>query len=112
VNSCAPEGKTVHAPEGKAVHAPTGKAIHAPAGKAIHAPTGWYWLFVLFLLAIVLSVLLRFTDSHYPFGIFRLFYNQMEGNIDRIHDDSLYWPGTDTSIKSGVVELVLRAVCQ
>jgi hypothetical protein len=33
----------------------------------------------------------------------------MEGNIDRIHDDSLYWPGTDTSIKSGVVELVLRA---
>ena len=57
----------------------------------------------------MLSVLLRLTDSHYPFGIFRLFYNQMEGNIDRIHDDSLYWPGTDTSIKSVVVELVLRA---
>jgi hypothetical protein len=33
-------------------------------------------LFVLlyfFLLAIVLSVLLRFTDSEYPFGIFKLF---------------------------------------
>jgi hypothetical protein len=26
--------------------------------------------FVLFLLAIVLSVLLRYTDSDYPFGIF------------------------------------------
>jgi hypothetical protein len=29
--------------------------------------------FVLFLLAIVLSVLLRHTDSDYPFGIFKLF---------------------------------------
>jgi len=29
-------------------------------------------LFVLFLLAIVLSVLLRFTDSDYPFGISKL----------------------------------------
>ena len=29
-------------------------------------------IFVLFLLAIVLSVL-RFTDSDYPFGIFKLF---------------------------------------
>ena len=29
--------------------------------------------FVLFLLAIVLSVLLRSTDSDYPFGIFKLF---------------------------------------
>jgi hypothetical protein len=28
--------------------------------------------FVLFLLAIVLSVLLRYTDSDYPFGIFKL----------------------------------------
>ena len=28
-----------------------------------------------FLLAIVLSVLLRFTDSDYPFGIFKLFLN-------------------------------------
>jgi hypothetical protein len=31
-------------------------------------------MFVLFLLAIVLSVLLRFTFSDYPFGIFKLFY--------------------------------------
>jgi len=30
-------------------------------------------LFVLFLLAIVLSVLLRFQDSDYPFAIFKLF---------------------------------------
>jgi len=30
-------------------------------------------LFVLFLFAIVLSVLLRFMDSDYPFGIFKLF---------------------------------------
>ena len=30
-------------------------------------------LFVLFLLAIVLSVLLRFTDSDYSFGIFKPF---------------------------------------
>jgi hypothetical protein len=29
--------------------------------------------FVLFLLAIVLSVLLRYTDSDYHFGIFKLF---------------------------------------
>jgi hypothetical protein len=29
--------------------------------------------FVLFLLAIVLSVLLQYTDSDYPFGIFKLF---------------------------------------
>jgi len=32
--------------------------------------------FVLVLLAIVLSVLLRFTDSDYPFGIFKLFFLQ------------------------------------
>ena len=30
-------------------------------------------LIVIFLLAIVLSVLLRFTDSGYPFGLFKLF---------------------------------------
>ena len=30
--------------------------------------------FVLFLLAIVLSVLFRYTDSDYPFGIFKLFF--------------------------------------
>ena len=30
--------------------------------------------FVLFLLAIVLSVLLRYADSDYPFGIFKLFF--------------------------------------
>ena len=30
------------------------------------------FLFVLFLLAIVFSILLRYTDSDYPFGIFEL----------------------------------------
>jgi hypothetical protein len=30
--------------------------------------------FVLFLLVIVLSVLFRYTDSDYPFGIFKLFF--------------------------------------
>jgi len=28
----------------------------------------------IFLLAIVLSVLLRYTDSDYPYGIFKLFF--------------------------------------
>ena len=32
-------------------------------------------LFVLLLLTIVLSVLLRFADFDYPFGIFKLFFN-------------------------------------
>jgi len=31
------------------------------------------WMFVLFLLTIVLSVLLQYRDSDYPFGIFKLF---------------------------------------
>jgi hypothetical protein len=31
-------------------------------------------LFVLFLLAIVLTILVRFTDSDYPFGICKLFF--------------------------------------
>ena len=33
--------------------------------------------FVLFLLATVLSVLLRYTDSDYSFGIFKLFYKSV-----------------------------------
>jgi len=33
--------------------------------------------FVLFLLAIVLSVLLRFRDADYPFGIFKLFLHEL-----------------------------------
>jgi hypothetical protein len=35
--------------------------------------------FVLFLLSIVLSVLLRFMDSDYPFGIFKLFLDNKIG---------------------------------
>ena len=51
-------------------------------------------LFVLFLFAIVLSVLLRFTDSDCSFGIFKLFF--VKSNVEltfyniniskRIHD--------------------------
>ena len=37
--------------------------------------------FVLFLLTIVFSVLLRFTDSDYSFGIFRLFFYISCSNI-------------------------------
>jgi hypothetical protein len=33
-------------------------------------PKGWFWLPLWYLLAIVLSVLLQYTDSDYPFGIF------------------------------------------
>ena len=36
--------------------------------------------FVLFLLAIVLFVLLRYADSNYPFGIFKLFFNNFRNS--------------------------------
>jgi len=36
-----------------------------------------YLSFCTFSLTIVLSVLLRYTDSDYPFGIFKLFLNYM-----------------------------------
>ena len=41
-------------------------------------------LFVLFLLAIVFSVLLRYTYSDYPFGIFKLSFN-MKQIPDNLH---------------------------
>jgi len=40
--------------------------------------------FVLFLLPIVLSVLLRYTDSDYPFGIFKLFFLQKHFLMDPV----------------------------
>jgi hypothetical protein len=40
--------------------------------------------FVLFPLAIVLSVLLRYMDSDYPFGIFKLFRNLLLGQKTNI----------------------------
>ena len=65
-----------------------GAGTSYPSG-ALEFTTGFYWgscysifsfmcmfcrsLFVLFLLATVLSVLLRYTDSDCPFGIFKLF---------------------------------------
>ena len=45
--------------------------------------------FVLFLLAIVLSVLLRSTDSEYPFGIFKLFLH-MKIHRNQIINISLF----------------------
>jgi hypothetical protein len=36
-----------------------------------------FWLPLWYLVAIVLSVLLRYTDSDYPFGIFKLFLDQI-----------------------------------
>jgi len=38
---------------------------------------------VLYLLAIVLSVLLQFTDSDYPFGIFKLFLHIKTNSLGR-----------------------------
>ena len=38
-------------------------------------------LFVLFLLVIVLSVLLRYADSDCPFGIFKLFDNRRHNGL-------------------------------
>jgi len=48
-------------------------------------------LCTLFLLAIVLSVLLRYTDSDYPFGIFKLF---LETGRNTNHFAKLFWPET------------------
>jgi hypothetical protein len=43
------------------------------------------WLsFLLFLSVIVLSVLLRYTDSDYPFGIFKLFFLHFSGICKQI----------------------------
>ena len=44
--------------------------------------------FVLFLLAIVLAVLLRYTDSDYPFGIFKLFLHALYNMEDSITSKS------------------------
>ena len=48
---------------------------------------------VLFLLAIVLSVLLRYTDSDYPFGIFKFFKHKFDSlhmlSITFDHDVSI-----------------------
>jgi hypothetical protein len=49
--------------------------------------------FCTFFFVIVLSVLLRNTDSDYPIDIFKLLF---------IHGRSHSWLGTDTSIKCGV----------
>ena len=47
-----------------------------------------YYSFVLFLLAIVLSVLLRYTESDCPFGIFKIFF---QINFSRFSINGGYW---------------------
>jgi hypothetical protein len=44
-------------------------------------------LFVFFLLAIVLFVLLLYKDSDYPFGIFKLFSQQMRRHTKKCPPD-------------------------
>ena len=44
----------------------------------------FFFPFVLFLLAIVLSVLLRVTESDYPYGIFKIF-------LFRLDTPTFYW---------------------
>jgi hypothetical protein len=39
--------------------------------------------FVLFLLAIVLAVLLQYTDSDFPFGVFKLFMQATGSDYDK-----------------------------
>ena len=56
--------------------------------------------FCTFSFAIVLSVLLRYTDSDYPFGIFKFFFSQnyffaihsllMLQNINHVHHNHLF----------------------
>ena len=46
--------------------------------------------FVLFLLAIVLSVLLRFPDSDYPFGIFKLFLVHVDKCWDHLQFNCMH----------------------
>jgi hypothetical protein len=54
----------------------------------------WFWLLLWYLLAIVLSVLCRFTDSDYPFGIFWplycVFFVDWHQSIDEEH--TIQWP--------------------
>jgi len=51
--------------------------------------------FVLFILAIVLSVL-RFTDSDYPFGILKLYFIFSYKCPNGIRDEKNGWRTTDT----------------
>jgi hypothetical protein len=48
-------------------------------------------LSVLFLLAIMLSVLLRFTGSNYPFGIFKLILNELSLLSICLNHKILHW---------------------
>jgi len=48
-------------------------------------------LFVPFPLATVLSVLLQFTDSDYPFGIFKLFFNKTLQKLQLNYGHIMEW---------------------
>jgi len=50
--------------------------------KVIYTSINIYIL--VFLLAIVLSILLRFTNSDYPFGVFKLVFKQWQSTIPPI----------------------------
>ena len=57
--------------------------------------------FVLFLLIIVLSVLLWYKDSDYPFGIFKLFLQQMGKSNSRLRNYKLRMSFKNFKIISG-----------
>ena len=57
--------------------------------------------FVLFLLTILLSVLFRYTDSDYPFGIFKLFLQQMGKSNSRLRNYKLRMSFKNFKIISG-----------
>jgi hypothetical protein len=58
--------------------------------------------FVLFLLAIVLFFLLRFTDSDYPFGIFNLFLYQNMAYLRKFRHLDLFSVTECLSLNTGV----------
>jgi hypothetical protein len=62
--------------------------------------------FVLFLLAIVLSVLLRYAESDNPFGIFKLFLHFLYTNSVTYGVD-IPGPGLGQAYNMGRVKLVM-----
>jgi len=54
-----------------------------------------------FLLAIVLSILLRFTDSDYPFGIFQTLLSEYHNTYLEGDRDNTVWGGDKACKSSG-----------
>ena len=63
--------------------------------------------FVYFLLAIVLYVLLRYTDSDYPFGIFKLFLCNARLQIGDSLEVSLYCTRSRTHTVCNVLWMII-----